>query len=106
MRSRPAVKRELPPASSSGARSSRRTRFAVSLAESAAHSAALPPPTTMTSKASTRRGSGGRACGRAGLQEAAQNVRQDAAVDVVIHLDRRVDAQEHLDLLGRPVLAA
>src|SRR5215831_11628698 len=52
MRSRPAVKRELPPDSSSGARSRSSTRFAVSFAESAAHRAALPPPTTITSYSS------------------------------------------------------
>src|SRR5688500_7530836 len=47
----PAVKRELPPASSSGARSRTSTLSANSRAESAAHSAALPPPTTTTSYA-------------------------------------------------------
>src|SRR5215470_1947038 len=52
MRRRPAVKRELPPDSSSGARSSTRTFFAVSFADSAAHRAALPPPTTITSYSS------------------------------------------------------
>src|SRR5215831_4450844 len=52
MRSRPAVKRELPPDSSSGARSSTSTFFAVSFAESAPHRAALPPPTTITSYSS------------------------------------------------------
>src|SRR3974390_2780807 len=52
MRRRPAVKRELPPDSSSGARSSTSTRFAVSFAEIAAQSAALPPPTTITSYSS------------------------------------------------------
>src|SRR5262245_60666353 len=52
MRKRPAVNRELPPDSSSGARSSTSTRFAVSFAESAAHKAALPPPTTITSYSS------------------------------------------------------
>src|SRR5262245_32878604 len=52
MRSSPAVKRELPPDSSSGARSSSSTRFAVSFADSAAHRAALPPPTTITSYSS------------------------------------------------------
>src|SRR5215471_7613603 len=52
MRSSPAVKRELPPDSSSGARSSTSTRFAVSFADSAAHKAALPPPTTITSYSS------------------------------------------------------
>src|SRR5215467_12971758 len=52
MRSRPAVKRELPHDSSSGARSSTRTFFAVSLAERAAHKAALRPPTTITSYSS------------------------------------------------------
>src|SRR5262245_38816904 len=52
MRSRPAVNRELPPDSSSGARSSSSTRFAVSFADSAAHKAAFPPPTTITSYSS------------------------------------------------------
>src|SRR5215467_13318986 len=52
MRKSPAVKRELPPDSSSGARSSTSTRFAVSFAEIAAHKAALPPPTTTTSYSS------------------------------------------------------
>src|SRR5262245_40159223 len=52
MRRRPAVKRELPPDSSSGARSSTSTRLAVSFADTAAHRAALPPPTTITSYSS------------------------------------------------------
>src|ERR671930_1539430 len=47
----PAVKNELPPRQASGAFSSTRTRAPCSRAESAAHSAALPPPTTMTSYA-------------------------------------------------------
>src|SRR5262245_46926498 len=45
----PAVKRLLPPASSSGARSSRSTDPPCSRAASAAHRAALPPPTITTS---------------------------------------------------------
>src|SRR5687768_7566694 len=49
MRIRPAVKRELPPDSSSGARSRTRIFFANSAAARAAHSAAFPPPTTITS---------------------------------------------------------
>src|SRR5215467_1929112 len=52
MRRRPAVKRELPPDTSSGARSSTSSFFAVSFADSAAHKAALPPPTTITSYSS------------------------------------------------------
>src|SRR5687767_365286 len=46
---RPAVKRELPPDSSCGARSSTSTLPACSRADSAAQNAALPPPTTITS---------------------------------------------------------
>src|SRR5260221_7922075 len=34
----------------------------------------------------------------------AQYERQDAAVLVVVHLDRRIDAQQHLDLRSGPVL--
>src|SRR5882672_4078854 len=45
----PAVKRLLPPASSSGAASNIRTDAPASRAASAAQYAALPPPTTMTS---------------------------------------------------------
>src|SRR5581483_3979494 len=45
----PAVKRLLPPASSSGARSNTSTDTPCSRADSAAHRAALPPPTTTTS---------------------------------------------------------
>src|SRR4051794_38412817 len=45
----PAVKRLLPPLSSFGARSRTCTRAPCSCAASAAHSAALPPPTTRTS---------------------------------------------------------
>src|SRR5580700_704343 len=45
----PAVKRELPPRSASGAASTINTDAPVSRAASAAHSAALPPPTTITS---------------------------------------------------------
>src|SRR5215218_3800961 len=48
----PAVKRVLPPASSSGARSSTATRAPCSCADSAAQNAALPPPTTTTSNSS------------------------------------------------------
>src|SRR5204862_3185889 len=47
----PAVKKPLPPRQASGAFSSTRTRAPASRAESAAHMAALPPPTTMTSYA-------------------------------------------------------
>src|SRR5690606_41432708 len=50
-RTGPAVQRELPPDSSSGARSRTRILFTASEAESAAHSAALPAPTTITSYA-------------------------------------------------------
>src|SRR6266508_1847098 len=107
MRKSPAVKRELPPASSSGARSRTRTRFAVSFAESAAHRAALPPPTTMTSQSAVGIVlSGGANRGPGFSENLAQHERQDAAVLVVVHLDRRVDAQQHLDLLLRSVLAA
>src|SRR6476620_11560703 len=45
----PAVNRLLPPASSSGARSSTSTDTPCSAADIAAHRAALPPPTTTTS---------------------------------------------------------
>src|SRR5687767_1361339 len=45
----PAVKRLLPPASSSGARSSTSTDAPCSAADNAAHKAALPPPTITTS---------------------------------------------------------
>jgi len=45
----PAVKKPLPPRQASGAFSSTRTRAPCSRAESAAHMAALPPPTTTTS---------------------------------------------------------
>src|SRR6266511_4103507 len=107
MRKSPAVKRELPPASDSGARSRTSTRFAVSFAESAAHRAALPPPTTMTSQSAVGIVlSGGANRGPGFSENLAQHERQDAAVLVVVHLDRRVDAQQHLDLLLRPVLAA
>src|SRR3989442_10152985 len=47
----PAVKKPLPPRHVSGAFSSTRTRAPCSRAESAAHIAALPPPTTITSYA-------------------------------------------------------
>ena len=45
----PAVKNELPPRQASGAFSTSSTRAPCSRAERAAHMAALPPPTTMTS---------------------------------------------------------
>src|SRR5262249_5282028 len=45
----PAVKKPLPPRHASGAFSSTSTRAPCSCADSAAHIAALPPPTTMTS---------------------------------------------------------
>src|SRR6266446_9874572 len=107
MRRSPAVKRELPPASASGARSRTSTRFPVSFAESAAHKAALPPPTTMTSQwmPDTFCSGGGPNRGSHLAENLAQYERQDAAVLVVVHLDRRVDAQEHLDLRSGPVLA-
>src|SRR2546425_7401269 len=106
MRRSPAVKRELPPASASGARSRTSTRCADSRAESAAHRAALPPPTTITSQSAI----GVALCGDANrgtrLSEYfAQHERQDAAVLVVVHLDRRVDAQEQRDFLRAAVLA-
>src|SRR6266567_7217583 len=105
MRRSPAVKRELPPASDSGARSRTRTRFAVSFAESAAHRAALPPPTTMTSQSAVGIVlSGGANRGPGFSENLAQHERQDPAVLVVVHLDRRVDAQQHLDLLHAAVL--
>src|SRR5262245_13272129 len=47
----PAVKKPLPPRHASGAFSRTSTRAPCSRAESAAHIAALPPPTTMTSGA-------------------------------------------------------
>src|SRR2546425_13353072 len=50
-RNPPAVKKPLPPRHSSGAFSSTSTRGPCSRAESAAHIAALPPPTTTTSDA-------------------------------------------------------
>src|SRR5688500_7284183 len=50
-RNPPAVKKPLPPRHASGAFSSTSTRAPCSRAESAAHMAALPPPTTMTSYA-------------------------------------------------------
>src|SRR5947208_8590786 len=105
MRRSPAVKRELPPASSSGARSRTSTRCADSRAESAAHRAALPPPTTITSQGTPDTFySGGGPNRRSRLAEKiAQHERQDAAVLVVIHLDRRVDAQEERDFLHAAV---
>ena len=45
----PAVKKPLPPRQASGAFSSTSTRAPCSWADSAAHIAALPPPTTITS---------------------------------------------------------
>ena len=45
----PAVKKPLPPRHASGAFSSTITRAPASRADSAAHIAALPPPTTTTS---------------------------------------------------------
>src|SRR2546422_571727 len=98
MRKSPAVKREWPPASSIGARSRTSTRFAVSFAESAAHRAALPPPTTMTSQPAVGIALSGDANRGPGFSEnLAQHERQDAAVLVVIDLDRRVDAQQQRD---------
>src|SRR5205814_3519730 len=106
MRKRPAVKRELPPASASGARSRTSTRSADSRAESAAHRAALPPPTTMTSRSAVGIALRGCANRRPGFPEyLAQYERQDAAVLVVVHLDRRVDAQQQRDFLHAAVLA-
>src|SRR5438552_1173863 len=100
MRKRPAVKRELPPASASGARSRTSTRSADSRAESAARRAALPPPTTMTSRSAVGIALRGCANRRPGFPEyLAQYERQDAAVLVIVHLDRRVDAQQQRDFL-------
>src|SRR6266852_2103653 len=108
MRISPAVKRELPPASASGAGSRTRTRGPDSRAESAAHRAALPPPTTITSQwAPDTFYSGGGPNRRSRFAEKiAQHERKNPAVHVVIHLDRRVDAQQQLDVLLRSVLAA
>src|SRR6266568_4690703 len=105
MRRRPAVKRELPPASASGARSRTSTRCTDSRAESAAHRAALPPPTTITSQWTPDTFySGGGPNRRSRLAEKiAQHERQDAAVLVVVHLDRRVDAQQQRDFLRAAV---
>src|SRR6266513_4844683 len=104
MRRSPAVKRELPPASSSGARSRTSTRFAASFAESAAHKVALPPPTTITSQSAIGIALRGRANRGPRLsKQFAQHERQDAAVLVVVHLDRRVDAQEQRDFLHAAV---
>src|SRR5437762_10685438 len=107
MRISPAVKRELPPASASGARSRTSTRCTDSRAESAAHRAALPLPTTITSQWTPDTFySGGGPNRRSRLAEKiAQHERQDAAVLVVIHLDRRVDAQEQRDFIHAAVLA-
>src|SRR6266513_4140202 len=105
MRINPAVKRELPPASASGARSRTSTRCADSHAESAAHRAALPPPTTITSRSATGIALRGDANRGSGFPEKlAQYERQDAAVLVVIDLDRRVDAQEQRGFLHAAVL--
>ena len=49
----PAVKNPLPPRQASGAFSSTSVRAPASRADSAAHMAALPPPTTTTSQALT-----------------------------------------------------
>src|SRR3989475_7907041 len=108
MRINPAVKRELPPASASGARLRTSTRCADSRAESAAHRAALPPPTTITSQwAPDTFYSGGGPNRRSRFAEKiAQHERKNPTVHVVIHLDRRVDAQQHPDVLLRSVLAA
>src|SRR6266704_5970051 len=107
MRISPAVKRELPPASSCGARSRTSTRCADSRAESAAHRAALPPPTTITSQwtPDTFYSRGGPNRRTHSTEQFAQYERQDAAVLVVVHLDRRVDAQEQRDFLRAAVLA-
>src|SRR6266700_6014925 len=105
MRISPAVKRELPPASASGARSRTSTRRADSRAESAAHRAALPPPTTITSQSAigvALRGDANR--GPRFSQYFAQHEWQDAAVLVVVDLDRRVDAQQQRDFLHAAVL--
>src|SRR5712692_3913768 len=105
MRISPAVKRELPPASASGARSRTSTRSADSRAESAAHRAALPPPTTITSQwMPDTFYSGGDPNRRSRFaEEIAQHERQDAAVLVVVHLDRGVDAQQQRDFLHAAV---
>src|SRR5438445_1935495 len=104
MRKSPAVKRELPPASSIGARSRTRTRFAVSFAENAAHRAALPPPTTMTSQSAVGIVlSGGANRGPGFPEKLAQHEREDAAVPVVVDLDRRLDAQQQRDFLHAAV---
>src|SRR6266699_3039017 len=99
MRISPAVKRELPPASASGARSRTSTRCTDSRAESAAHRAALPPPTTITSQWTPDTFySGGGPNRRSRLAEKiAQHERQDAAVLVVVHFDRGVDGLVALD---------
>src|SRR5437773_6508099 len=104
MRKRPAVKRELPPASASGARSRTSTRRADSRAESAAHRAALPPPTTITSQPAIGVALRGRANRRTRSPEQfTQHEGQDAAVLVVVDLDRRVDAQQQRDFLHAAV---
>src|SRR6266446_6280684 len=104
MRISPAVKRELPPASASGARSSTSTRRADSRAESAAHRAALPPPTTTTSQSAigaALRGDANR--GTRFSEYFTQHEGQDAAVLVVVDLDRRVDAQQQRHFLHAAV---
>src|SRR2546427_3023290 len=105
MRINPAVKRELPPASASGARSRTSTRCADSRAESAAHRAALPPPTTITSQwtPDTFYSRGGPNRRTRSTEQFAQHERQDAAVLVVVHLDRRVDAHEQRNFLHAAV---
>src|SRR6266480_7361038 len=105
MRISPAVKRELPPASASGARSRTSTRCADSRAESAAHRAALPPPTTITSQwtPDTFYSRGGPNRRTHSTEQFAQYERQDAAVLVVVHLDRRVDAHEQRNFLHAAV---
>src|ERR1700704_5996174 len=105
MRRSPAVKRELPPASVSGARSRTSTRCADSRAESAAHRAALPPPTTITSQwMPATFYSGGGPHRRSRLAEKiAQHERKNPAVHVVVHFDRRVDAQQQRDFLHAAV---
>src|SRR5258708_20840565 len=100
MRKRPAVERELPRAWASGARSSTSTRRADSRAESAAHRAALPPPTTTTSQSAigaALRGDANR--GTRFSEYFTQHEGQDAAVLVVVDLDRRVDAQQQRHFL-------
>src|SRR6266851_7386399 len=105
MRISPAVKREFPPASSCGARSRTSTRSADSRAESAAHRAALPPPTTITSQwMPATFYSGGCANRRSCFAEKiAQHEGKNPTVHVVVHFDRRVDAQQQRDFLHAAV---